>query len=325
MKHSLVGATVLYTLGVLVACSQSAEAQTDPPPHGVAPLEQALSGAAKQAYEAATILLDNQDWQGAITKYRQAYELSKDPRLLFDMAVCERGLHTYAHMRALLIRYEQEAGTDASPEQKTDVDAALAAIANLVGTVKLTVRQAGASVAVDGEPVGSTPLTAPLVLDLGTHVLSVKKALFEPFERTLEIAGGNESTVSVALVEQVPPSFLTVVADPLGHVIIDQREVARGRYDGALPAGRHDVRVIAPGKAAYDARVELREGEKRTLLVTLADEPRAALWPWIVGGAVLAAGAVVGGYFIFQAHEESPSVPPATLGTILIPSGATGR
>jgi hypothetical protein len=136
------------------------------------PLGEALSGPAKEAYEAATVLLNNRDPSRALDKYRQAYELSRDPRLLFDMAVCARDLRSYAKMRGLLLDYERATGTSLRPERRADVDAALAAIHNLVGTWNVSVNEAGASVAVDGEPRGETPLAAPLVLDLGKHTLA---------------------------------------------------------------------------------------------------------------------------------------------------------
>src|SRR5271167_2120409 len=118
------------------------------------PLAESLSGAAKEAYEAAVVLLDNGDSGHAIEKYGQAYDLSKDPRLLFDMAVCDRDLRAYARMQGLLWRYQQEAGSGMSAQQKADVEAALAAIHDLVGMLHLSVSEGGADVTVDGEPAG---------------------------------------------------------------------------------------------------------------------------------------------------------------------------
>ena len=42
---------------------------------------------------------------GAYAKFGQAYDLSKDPRLLFNMAICMRNQHDYARMQGLLVRY----------------------------------------------------------------------------------------------------------------------------------------------------------------------------------------------------------------------------
>jgi hypothetical protein len=75
------------------------------------------------------------------------------------------------------------------------------------------------------------------------------------------------------------------------------------------------VRVTESGKRPYEAKVSLREAELRTIQVTLEAEPSVAVWPWIVGAAVVAGGAVVGGYFLLRPPDPSP--PQAgTLGSL---------
>src|ERR1019366_5379973 len=234
-------------LGAGPVAAQPATGHVAPPA-----LSDSLSGPAKDAYRSARILINNGDFGGAYNKYAQAYALSKDPRLLYDMAVCTRSLKAYAKMQSLLVRYQREGQALMSAEDRSDVASALVAIHDLVGTVKLTVTEAGATVAVDDRP----------------------------------------------------PS--------------------QGRFDGQLPVGTHDVRVTEPGKVPYRVQLELRDGETRTVQVTLETEKHAAaVWPWIVGGAVVAAGAVVGGYFLFKSSPSTPATPPDPLGAL--PLSAWGR
>ena len=229
-------------------------------------------------------------------------------------------------MQDLLLRYEGEAGPDMPPAQKAEIDAALAAIRLLVGTVRLAVSEAGASVGVDGETVGSTPLANPLVIDLGKHTLSVNKAGFDPAVRTIEIAGGNEIGVTIRLVATVRPAQLLVVADAEATVMVDRQVVAHGRFDGALPPGRHDIQVTAPGKKPYSASLDLHDGEARALQITLENRPRGVgLWPWIAGGAVLAGGAVIGGYFLFKPHDEPAAPPQGTIPPVFLGGGTLVR
>ena len=88
------------------------------PPAPQSPLSQALTGPARDAYTSAEILSRNNDFAGALSKYRQAYELSKDPRLLFNMALCERSLHAYARMQSLLVQYKREAATSIGADER---------------------------------------------------------------------------------------------------------------------------------------------------------------------------------------------------------------
>jgi hypothetical protein len=285
------------------------------PPTGVAfaagpakpALGESLSGPAKDAYVSAQILLNNSDFGGALKKYSQAYDLSKDPRLLFNMAVCARSLRAYARMQSFLTRYVRESGTAMTPEDKADVDNALAAIRNLVGTVRVAVTEAGADIALDGTAAGTTPLAEPLVVELGPHKLSVTKAGFDPAEQAIDVQGGAEVAAAITLVAVRHVAQLIVSSDDDATVSVDDKVPAKGRFDGQVASGTHDVRVTEPGKVEYRAQVDLKDGETRTLQVTLEGEKHGALWPWVAGGAAVLAGAVVGGYFLFKSSPAAPA------------------
>jgi hypothetical protein len=270
------------------------------------PLDEALQGAAHDAYTYAKMLFDNGDFAGALAKYAQAYRQSKDPRLLFNMAVCDRNLRAYARMQSLLQQYEAESGAALSATERASVDAALKAVENLVGKVTLGVDPPGAAISVDGVAVGTAPLASPLVVDLGKHTIAVKSAGFEDAEQTVDVAGGVASELSVHLTPQRrATAHLVVAADGGATVAIDGSPTGLGRFDGPLAAGVHDVNVTEPGKLPYTAQVDLRDGETRSVEVTLHDEKRSgALVPWLVGGAVVVAGAAVGGYFLFKTSDH---------------------
>jgi hypothetical protein len=193
MAASLGAAVVLRPMD---AAAQTAE------PHRATPLAQSLQGAAKDAYAAATQLFKEGDFQGAEAKYTQAYDLSKDPRLVYDMAVCEKELHHYARTGALLRRYEQEAGASLSDEDRKRTDDALAALPRYVGMVTVSVDTAGAAIAVDGEAAGTTPLGSPLSLDPGKHVVVVRKDGYETVERPISVSAGVVSTLTIGLLAQ---------------------------------------------------------------------------------------------------------------------------
>lgn len=278
-----------------------------------APLSESLTGAAKTDFASAQILLNNGDFAGAYAKLGQAYDLSKDPRLLFNMAICARDMHDYARMRTLLVRYKREEKTGIGADERAQVDAALAAIRDLVGAVNLTVNEAGAAVAVDGETIGTTPLDDRVILNLGKHRLTVTKAGFQPAEQVVDVAGGSESALTVTLVAEAEahPAHLIVASDDQAIVVIDGKEAARGRFDGPLSPGVHQVNVSEAGKVAYNAQVDLRDGETRTVEVTLQNEKHGGpLWPWIAGGVAVATGAAVGGYFLFKSSgsQQGPDL-----------------
>jgi hypothetical protein len=301
----------------------SASGQTAHAASAQVPLAQSLAGEAKTAYASAQVLFNNADYAGALSKYGQAYDLSKDPRLLFNMAICARTLHAYARMQSLLVRYRREAGASISAKDREDVDAALAAIGNLVGTVTLTVSEEGARITLDNESVGVSPLSDPQVLDLGEHTIAASKPGFDPASQTVTIAGGSQAALNLVLVAQRHVARFAVAADDDATIFLDGKVTAKGRFEGQLTPGPHALRVTETGKVPYQADVDLRDGETRTVQVTLESEKHGtAIWPWIVGGAVVAAGAVVGGYFLFK-PASAPAAPPDQLGSLQL--SAWGR
>jgi hypothetical protein len=289
------------------------------PASAALPLADALQGAAKQAYESAKLLATNKDFGGALAEFRQAYTYSKDPRLLFNMAICEKELHHYAKMRGILDQYLRDGVGVASPESLASAQDALSAIKPLVAALQLKVSEPGAEVSVDGEVIGSSPVTDRVPVDLGRHTIAVKKSGFDPYQQTLETPGGTEAVVQITLVAQKHLAQLLVSAGPDAVVVIDGSLTGQqGRFDGAVSAGAHEVSVTAQGKRPYKAQVELRDGETRTLQVTLEDEEHGggSAWPWVIGGAVVAAGAAVGGYFLFKPQDTTTPVPAGKIPTV---------
>ena len=130
----------------------------------------ALRGDAREAYDSATLLLHNGDYAGApITKFQQAYDLSEGPAApLRHGGLRERSLHAYAHMKRLLEALRTRGGPLECPP--TNVRAlgrhALGAVAKLVGALRLSVLPNGATVLLDGAPIGTAPLYDLVVVDL---------------------------------------------------------------------------------------------------------------------------------------------------------------
>ncbi|MGA3122706.1 MAG: PEGA domain-containing protein [Polyangiaceae bacterium] len=283
--------------------AESTSSHAESPSPALAPLSESLTGAAKTAFASAQVLLHNGDLAGAFAKLRQAYDESKDPRLLFNMAICARDLHDYARMRTLLVRYQREGQAVMLADEPEQVEAALNAIRDLVGAVHLVVSEAGATVALDGETIGTTPLDDAIILNLGKHELTVAKRGFERTQETVDTAGGSVTTLTVTLRAQAeaPPAHLVVASDDNATVVIDGKNAARGRFDRALRPGVHEVSVTAPGRVAYKAQVDLRDGETRSVQVTLEPEKHAeAWWAWVTGGVAVVAGLAVGGYFLLK-------------------------
>src|SRR6185503_8914936 len=84
---------------------------------------------------------------------------------------------------------------------------------------------------------------APLRLNAGRHRVRVGKDWFEPYEATVDLAGGEVASLEVVLTPLEGVGKLAVVESTgrPARVRVDGREVGRTPWEDTLPVGRHLV------------------------------------------------------------------------------------
>ncbi len=175
---------------------------------------------------------------------------------------------------------------------------------------------------VDEELIGSTPLTEAARVDIGARRVSVRKDGYKSFETTLTVSGATPLRVEAKLQKIVHQGRLVVHAGRSDVISIDGRGVGSGTWQATLPSGGHSLRVTAPDHHPFQQEVLIQDGESRTVDVALEPNSRGLpTWAWIAGGAVLAAGAATGGYFLFRPSDTTTSPTAGTIqpGTIQLP------
>jgi PEGA domain len=306
----------LAALGSQLAAAQPARpgprAVVQPP---AAPsLAETLTGSAKEDYDAGRVLFEDQDYAGALMKFQHAFETTPDPRLLWNMAACEKSARHYASALALLERYRREGDLKMTPEQRAEVTTLVDTLRTLISRVHLVVDEPGASVFVDDKLVGTTPLSNEIFVDLGSRRIHVAKPGFHDQVITQEFAGGTELTLYVKLPAAPREARITVSSDPGNVIKIDGQIVGRGSWDGALRAGEHTLRVSARGMLPYEKEFVVEAGQPRTLYVRLEKDARGGVptWLWVGLGVVAAGGLTTGAYFLLRPSNG----PDYTVGTL---------
>jgi hypothetical protein len=280
------------------------------------PLSESLTGQAAIDYHAGRILFDDQDYAGAAIKFDRAYDESHDPRLLWNVAACEKNLRHYAKVSQLLERYVVAAGATMPPEHRADVNEVMRTMRLLISTVRISTDLPGALVFVDDEPVGSTPLPGPITLDLGRREFRLTKPGYKEQRFTRDVTGGSQLVFDLVLERVDDSGQLRVIASPAQSIRIDGRIVGEAQWSGTLPAGDHVLRVTGDGMRTYDKDIAVTAGETRTLYVTLDREPSGVpAWVWIGAGVVVAGGLATTGYFLFRSPREV-GPEPASLGEV---------
>lgn len=287
-------------------------------PPAPAPLSTTLTGMAKAEYEAGKVLFSDKDYTNAIVKFQKAYELSNDPRLLWNVAVCQKFLRRYSKMLLTLRKLLADGGALLTDQDRKDADELAKTVETFVSRIAITVNEADAKVLVDGELVASSPLPEPFLIDVGSRKIRVEKPGFVPYDAPFEVTGGGDVKLDVKLVKEIHEGRIVVVTAPENVISIDGKVVGKGRFEGVLPSGGHALRISAPGMQTYQGDVVITDNGSRRVDISLHPVPRDMTETilWIAGGVVLTAGAVVGGVFLFQPSEEEKvegSIEPGLL------------
>ncbi len=276
LRHAL-GSAILLSAALCAPLVQgkdkpkttpAATAEPSPPP-----LAQSLTGQAKSDYEAGKILYADGDYAGALVKFAAAHEQSHDARLLWNMGACEKNLRHYARVLALVRRYVAEGGPLITDQDRAEARELISTVEAFTAALTVTVQEPGATVIIDDEAVGLSPLPAPVIVDLGTRKLRVEKTGFVTYQATIGVGGSKELTHDVQLVREVHEGSLTVRAGPEARILIDGNEVGRGTWTGTLPSRGHTLRVEQDGMIPHQSEVVIQDAENRVVEVPLVKMP----------------------------------------------------
>ncbi len=282
-------------------------------------LSETLTGDAKAAYDAGKLLFGDGDYAGAEIKFKAAYDASGDARLLWNMAACEKSQRHYARTEALVREYVEKGGALLTEADRADAKSLLETIDSF--TVKLTVNvsEPDAEVFVDDVSVGKTPLAKPVVVDIGSRKIVVRKEGFKDFEQQVPVGGAATAKLDVKLEPRIHEGKVDIVTQPNAEIFLDGTKVGVGRYTKSVKSGGHTLRVVAAGMRPYQTEVTVSDDETRRIDVPLEPERDVVIVPvapklWGPGGEVAASLGVgdkirAGGAGVFDLRLEIGAKP----------------
>jgi PEGA domain len=276
------------------------------------PLAQVLTGQSKIDYESAKLLVQEKQYEPAALKFEAAYEVSHDPRLLLNVAICQRQLQDYPKTLIALRKYLEQGEGYITPSERREGEDLVKTLEPLVSRLLVVSAEPEALVTMDNAELGKTPLAGSTLIKVGKHHIKVTKSGFKPFEQDVN-ASGEETRVDAKLAPDLHIGTVDIAVKPKGAIYIDGALVGNESYRAPLSSGVHTVRLTSPGLVPYQSDISIQDDQIRTVSITLdKDASKIPGWAWILGGTALVAGAAVGGYFIFHKTVENPP-PPGTL------------
>jgi hypothetical protein len=201
------------------------------------------------------------EWDKAAAKFQEAYEASKNPRVLFNVGVCERNLQHYARAAQKFRQELAEGGTKLTAQEKAEIQQTLAILERSISTIDLTVSEPDATVFLDNLKVGTTPI-APIPADVSStpHQLRVEKEGFIPFEKPdVLVSSGTPFKLNVELEPRVKKTQVEIAISgaPGASIWIDGIDRGPAPFKGLVEAGPHTFEARQPGYETTAQRHEV--------------------------------------------------------------------
>lgn len=155
--------------------------------------DDATTAVARERFKEGVQYFDQKQYDKSRAAFLQAYALKRHPAVLLNLAQSELRSNHEAEAAKHFAQYLREA-KDATDAERQAAESGLAAAKAVVAEVTLSVDEDGATVAIDGNAEGQSPLAGPVYLSPGSHTLTAKKEGREASAQVSAVAGQSSSS-----------------------------------------------------------------------------------------------------------------------------------
>jgi tetratricopeptide (TPR) repeat protein len=225
----------LFLVWVSNVASLALSAELGPPSsRGTASPPTNASASFRQGVE----LYREANFEAALVEFRKAYQLSPSYKVLYNIAETYFELHDYVNAQTNLRQYLSEGGSEIAAERRAEVQDIFEKLAERIAYLEIDTDLAGADVRIDDLSVGTSPLPAPIPVNIGRRRVSVVKQGFAPLV-TLVTATNKERLVVTLDSTDLP---LLQPSESLGSsASLTNTEITRRR----APSGRSNTLFVS--------------------------------------------------------------------------------
>jgi hypothetical protein len=161
-----------------------------------------VKAAAQNKAREARKLADKGQHEKALQLFKEAYETYQEPGYLYNIGIEYQALGREPEAFDAFERFLKDV-EKIPPEFVADANQQQRELRKRLGELEIKSTQEGAHVLVDDRDTAQTPLDAPIRVRAGQHRVAVRKDGFEPFQTTVNVAGGGKAKVE-ALMRPIP-------------------------------------------------------------------------------------------------------------------------
>lgn len=218
---------------------------------------------AAQRFDRGLALFNEGDNAGALAEFKQVYSTLPNPVVLYNIGL------VYAAMgrpvEAVDALKQVASDKSLSPAQQQRAQSTLTDQESRIGRLSITSVPPGARIIIDNVDVATTPLSAPLRVAAGTHVVGAVAAGYALARKEVVVAGNAEAQVHFELLRQdaTRDANLTVRSRlPGAEVFINGKSAGKTPLHTSLsvPPGHIAVELRRPGYVTAKTQLDLGEG-----------------------------------------------------------------
>jgi hypothetical protein len=275
----------LLLAGVRLLSTSTAFAQAKAPPEKTTkdasppaasttkPVDGATKAEAASRFERGLKLFNAGDNSGALAEFKRIYDILPNPVVLYNI-----GLVYAAMARPVDAVDALEPAIRSGALSPKDLERAQQTLADQkarVARLTVTTVPEGARVEVDGVQVAKTPLTAPVRIAEGSHIVGAVAEGYAPARREIVVAGNADANVHLELVALQGKQLANLSVRSLtqgADVLVDGKREGRTPLTTSitLPAGRHVVELKRPGYVGGRREIDLGAGATGDVALDLA-------------------------------------------------------
>ncbi len=241
-------------------------------------VDDAQKAEAARRFERGLKLFDTNDTAGALAEFKRTYEIMPNPTVLYNIGL------VYAAMgrpvESVDALESAVASGSLSPDQLERSQTTLLDQKARVGRLLVTTTPEGARIEIDNVLVAKTPLTHPLRISEGSHIVGAVAEGFAPARKEVLVAGNAEVSLRLDLVPTQGKRLanLNISTSTVGaEVLVDGQATGKTPLSTSitLVAGHHRVELRRPGYVTAHQEVDVGEGATGDLTFQLAVDAAA--------------------------------------------------
>ena len=226
---------------------------------------------AAERFDRALGLVNDGDLSGGLAEFQRAYSLVPAPSVLYNLGLVYAALHRPVEARGAL--EQVVARPDAlKPGELGRARAVLQEQDAFIGYVAVTIALPQGTIEIDNLEVAKLPLTAPLAVATGAHVVGVISPGYAPARREVLVAGKQTSSVQLEpiAIEGRLAHIAVACRVPGADVLVDGVRVGKTPLVSTItvPPGTHHVEMRRAGYRPTVTDITLQDGALGTLTLT---------------------------------------------------------